>query len=55
MSMELLHQRLGPHVTGDDVAQIDVESIPQYDLYKDEFQNAETFPTLGKEPEITLK
>ena len=50
--MKSFHQRLGPH------AMVDVpvmKDMPQYNLYKDESQNVETFPYLDEEPEVTLE
>ena len=46
--MELLHQRLVPCATVDDLKNLDAEDIPQHDLYEDESQNVETFPILDE-------
>ena len=51
--MELLQQRFCPHAMVSDIVEPDVEDSPQYDPYKDKFQNAKTFPIWDKEPEAT--
>ena len=49
--MEFLHQVLGPHAKLRDLVDLGVEVTPQYDPYKDEFQNAETLPMLDEKSE----
>ena len=39
--MELLYQRLGPHVTFGDLADLGAENMSQCDSYEDESQNIE--------------
>ena len=51
--MESLHQVLGSCMRLSDLVDLDVEETPQYDPYEDELQNAETFPMLDEEPEVT--
>ena len=51
--MESLHQRFGPHTEVKDLAELGIVDMPQYETYKDESQNADTFPALDKEPEVT--
>ena len=51
--MESLHQTMDPHTSLRDLANLGVEETPQYNPYKDESQNAETFPMLDEEPEGT--
>ena len=53
--MESLHQALGPCTRLSDLVDLGVEETPQYDPYEDKSQNAETFPMLDEEPEITPK
>ena len=36
-----------------DIAEMGAEGTMQYDLYDDNSQNAETFPSLDEEPEVT--
>ena len=36
MFMDSLHQRLGPHVMVEDLTELGIEDIPQYDLYEAE-------------------
>ena len=38
-----------------DLVELVVEDMLQYDPYEDKSQNAEIFPMLGKEPEVTPK
>ena len=51
--MESIHQRLGPQAEMGNLVELGVEDTPQYDQYDDKLQNAETFPMLDKEPEVT--
>ena len=51
--MESLHQALGPHARLSDLVNLGVEETPQDDPYEDGLQNAETFPMLDEEPEVT--
>ena len=51
--MESLQQVMGPHARLRDLVNMSVEETMQYDPYEDESQNAETFPMLDKEPEVT--
>ena len=37
----------------DNVADLGIENMPQYDPYEDGSQNGETFPTLDEDPEAT--
>ena len=53
--MKSLHQRLGPQAMVDGLADLGMEYIPEYNLYDDESQNVETFPSLNEEPEVTLE
>ena len=53
--MESLHWKLGPCDKLRELVDLGVEETPQYDPYEDELQNAETFPILDEEPEVTLK
>ena len=39
----------------DDLVDVDVEDISQYDLYKDGLQNGETFSNMKEEQEINQK
>ena len=50
--MELLHQRLDPQAIVRDQAELGGKDINVYS-YKNELQNAETFPTSDEEPEVT--
>ena len=43
MFIKLLHQRLGPHAIVEDLAELGIWGMPQYDPYEDELQNVETF------------
>ena len=36
-----------------DLVKLDVKDALQYNPYEDELQNAETFPKLDEEPEVT--
>ena len=51
--MESLHQALGPCMRLSDLVDLDEEETMQYDPYEDKVQNAETFPMLDEEQEVT--
>ena len=51
--MESLHQAWGPCARLSDLVDLSVEETLQYDPYEDESQNAETFPMLDEEAEVT--
>ena len=53
--MKSLHQRLGPQATVDDIVDLYMEDMPQYDPDENELQKVDTFPSLDEEPEVTLK
>ena len=53
--MKWLRQWLGSHATTGDLIELGAENIPQYDPYEDNVHNAEIFPILGEEPEVTLE
>ena len=46
---------MGSHTRLRDLVNLGVEETLQYDPDKDESQNAETFPMLDEEPEMTPK
>ena len=51
--MELFHQRLGPQAMVRDLDELSIEDMQQFDPYKDELINVDTFPALDEEPEVT--
>ena len=51
--MESLTQRLDSWAMVGDLVKLCIEDMLQYNAYKDESQNAETFPMLDKEPVVT--
>ena len=51
--MESLHHRFGPHAERRDLVELGVEDMLLYDPYEYKAQNAETFPMLDEEPEVT--
>ena len=55
MSMESLHQVLGPGARLSDLVDLGVEETLQYDPYENELKYVETFPMLDEEPDITPK
>ena len=52
--LESFHQRLGSQAMVDDLADLGMEDMSQYDSYKDKSQNVETSPSLD-EPDATLE
>ena len=53
--MVSLHQKLGLHAELRDLVELGVEDTPQYDPYEDESQNAQMFPMLDEQPEVTTE
>ena len=51
--MEPVHQRLGPQMMVDHLADLGTEDMPQHDLYEDESQDDDTVPISDAEPEAT--
>ena len=51
--MESLHQRLGHHAEVRDLVELGVKYTLQYNPYDDKSWNAEMFPILDKESEVT--
>ena len=51
--MESLHHKLGTGAELTDLVELGVEETLQYDPYKDELQNAKTFPMLDGELDVT--
>ena len=51
--MDSVHQALGPCTRLSNLVDLGVQETPQYVLYEDKLHNAETFPMLAEEPEIT--
>ena len=50
--MEPLHYRLGHHAMVDDLADLGVADMLQYDPHEDKSQNVETFPVLDEEQKV---
>ena len=51
--MESLHDVMGLHSMLSNLVNLEVEETLQYDPYEYKSQNAETFPMLDEEPEVT--
>ena len=51
--MESIQQRLGPCITIGDQVQLGAKDTHQYDPYKDKLQNADRFPILDEDPQVT--